>query len=130
MYSTIKEFVYKKYIKYIIRPTVTRKEVFYTTPRTKHSEPCETKRVTFTATKYFQDYKIDGSKEKNIIFNEVIGDLEFVKEDNVLVFVENHRIKKVLTVEVIIENVKKPKKSNISEERRKYLEELAKPIGT
>jgi hypothetical protein len=128
MYSSIKTFFQNLYIKYIIREKRNKKEVFYTSPRTKYSPPSPTKRVTFTATRYFKDYKIDSSKEKRIIINNIVGNLEFAQEENILIFVENHRMKKVLTIEVIIENAKKVK-STINEERKLFLRDLHKPIG-
>jgi hypothetical protein len=129
MYSSIKTFFQNLYIKYIIREKVYKKEVFYTSPRTKYSSPCPIKRVTFTATRFFKDYKIDSSKEKGIIINNIVGNLEFVQEENILIFVENHRMKKVLTIEVIIENAKKVKPT-INEERKLFLRDLHKPIGS
>jgi len=129
MYSSIKTFFQNLYIKHIIREKRNKKEVFYTSPRTKCSPPCPTKRVTFTATRYFKDYKFDIDKEKKIIINNIVGNLEFVQEDNILIFVENHKMKKVLTIEVIIENAKKVKPT-ISEERKLFLRDLHKPIGS
>lgn len=129
MISGIKTFFQNMYSKYIIREKVNKKEVFYTTPRTKSSAPCPTKRITFTSTRYFEDYKFDIDKEKKIIINNIIGNLEFVQEENILIFVENHRMKKVLTIEVMIENAKKTK-TTISEERKNFLRELQEPIGS
>ena len=90
------------------------------------------KRITYTHTRYFKDY-VFTTKEKKIIANEVIGNLEFIEEKNLLIFAENARRKKVLTIVVTVPYVKEElspsRKAEIEERKKRHLE-LQKLYGT